>query len=53
MRKDSVIAAPVEPAVTALEPTPVSRADPLFEEHRPDELIKSFDLRALADFNPA
>jgi hypothetical protein len=25
MRKDSVIAAPVEPAVTALEPSPVSR----------------------------
>jgi hypothetical protein len=35
------IAAPAEPADTTPEPAPASRADPVFEEHRPDGLIKA------------
>jgi hypothetical protein len=37
----AVIAAAVEPAVTAPEPAPVSRAEPMFEEYGPNELIKA------------
>jgi hypothetical protein len=37
----TTIAAPVEPAFTAPEHAPVSQAEPSFEEHRPDELIKA------------
>jgi hypothetical protein len=37
----AVAIASVEPAVTTPEHAPASRADPVFEEHRPDELIKA------------
>jgi hypothetical protein len=37
----TAIAAPVEPAVTAPEPAPISRAEPMFEEYGPNGLIKA------------
>jgi hypothetical protein len=37
----AAIAAAVEPAVTAPEPAPVSRAEPVFEEYGPNGLVKA------------
>jgi hypothetical protein len=37
----TALAAPVEPAVVAPEPAPLSWADPVFEEYGPNALIKA------------